>query len=83
MSDPVLSFAGREITEEDLEHIKWTRETYPNLSRTELAGTICHIIDWLTPSGRAKVQQCLSLFNQLEKEGILDLPSKQEKITQG
>lgn len=83
MNNFIFTFAGRKFTEEDMEHIKWARETYPNLSRTELAGTICHIIDWLTPSGRAKVQQCSSLLEELEKEGFLDLPPKQVQSTRG
>ena len=83
MTNHILSFAGRKITEEDIEHIKWARETYPNLSRTELAGTICHIIDWLTPSGRAKLAQCYDLLCLLEKEDIIDLPPKQKYTYKG
>lgn len=82
MSDDFIIIAGRKITAEDLEHIKWARATYPNLSRTELAGTVCHIIEWLTPAGRAKVQQCLALFEHLESQNILDLPPKRKQKPQ-
>ncbi len=79
MSQVIRTFMGREITSEDIEHIKWARDTYPNLSRSELAGTVCHIIEWITPSGKAKLQQCKALLEQLEAEGIIDLPPLQTK----
>lgn len=83
MAQDNRTFAGRTITEEDIENIQWARETYPKLSRTELAGTICHIIDWLTPSGRAKIQQCAAMLEKLEKEGVIDLPPKQATSRRG
>jgi hypothetical protein len=80
MNNLVRTFSGREITSEDINQIKWARKTYPNLSRTELAGTICHIIDWTTNSGRAKLIQCRALLEEMEKEGIIDLPPLQTEM---
>jgi hypothetical protein len=74
MNNPVRTFSGRELTSKDINQIKWARKTYPNLSRTELAGTICQIIGWTTNSGRAKLIQCSALLEEMEKEGIIDLP---------
>jgi len=67
-------FSGRTITDEDLELIRWARGAYPNLSRYELAGTVCEFIGWLTPAGGAKVPQCIAFFAKMEAEGKLDLP---------
>src|SRR5690554_1660592 len=77
MSDVIRTFSGRQFTPEDIEQIKWTRETYPNLSRSELAGTVCQIIGWTTPSGGAKGLQCKKFLDELESEGIIDLPPAQ------
>ena len=74
MSQVIRTFSGRKFTSEDIEHIKWTRDTYPGLSRIELAGTVCHIIGWTTPAGRAKAQQCKAFLEELEKEGLITLP---------
>ena len=67
-------FSGRTITADDMELIRWTRATYPNLSRYELAGTVCEFIGWLTPAGDAKVPQCIDFFAKMEAVGKLDLP---------
>jgi len=67
-------FSGRIITDGDMELIRWAREAYPNLSRYELAGTVCELIGWLTPAGGAKVPQCIAFFAKMEAEGKLDLP---------
>jgi hypothetical protein len=74
VSQVIRTFSGREFTPEDIEHIKWTRATYPGLSRSELAGTICQIIGWTTPAGMAKNQQCKAFLEELEKEGVITLP---------
>jgi hypothetical protein len=79
VEDTIRVFSGRTFSSKDIEMIKWTRKTYPKLSRSELAGTICEVIEWNTPAGRAKVPQCKEYLNILEKEGILDLPPKDEK----
>jgi len=42
--------------------------------RSELAGTVCEFIGWNTPSGRAKVPQCLECLAKLEEEGLITLP---------
>ena len=69
-----MVFSGRNITSEDIELIKWTRKTYPQLSRSELAGTICEFIGWTTASGSAKRLQCVALLEKLEEAGIIELP---------
>jgi hypothetical protein len=66
--------SGRTITESDMRMIRWATEKYPGLARTELAGTICELIGWLTPSGNAKKAQCLALLKELESEGELSPP---------
>ena len=68
-------FSGRIISDEDLELIRWARGTYPNLSRYELAGTVCEFIGWVTPAGDAKVPQCIAFFTKMEAEGKLELPA--------
>jgi len=70
----VGEFSGRTITTDDMELIKWVRNTYPNLSRNELAGTVCELIGWVTPAGGAKIPQCMTFFSQMEAEGKLELP---------
>jgi len=51
-------------------------EYFPNLSRRNLANTICENLEWKTPAGSLKVNSCLSLLNNLEKQGKVKLRRK-------
>lgn len=74
MDDTIRVFSGRTFSPEEIELIKWTRKTYKNLSRKELANTICELIGWTTPAGKAKEPQCVSFLEKLEAEGVIQLP---------
>jgi len=76
MGDTIRVFSGRTFSPEEIELIKWTRNTYPNLPRVELAKTICEFIGWTTPAGVAKRPQCVKFLEQLESEGVIQLPPK-------
>ena len=77
LDNTIREFSGRKFSLEDIEMIKWTRKRYPQLSYTELASTVCELIGWTTPSGRAKTQQCVAFFDILEAEGVAKFPVKQ------
>lgn len=74
MDKTVMVYSGRNFTSEDIDLIKWTRKRYPQLSRTELARTICEFLGWTTPAGRAKSSQCTDFLEKLEGEGLIELP---------
>ena len=69
---------GRKITIEELSEIKETVELFPNLSRNELAETLCENLQWLTASGGRKRDACLKLLTKLEAKGIVQLPEKRK-----
>ncbi len=69
---------GRKITVNELAEIKETVELFPNLSRNELAETLCENLQWLTASGGHKNDACLKLLTKLEREGIVKLPEKRK-----
>ena len=74
MDKTIMIFSGRNFTTEDIDLIKWTRKRYPQLSRTELARTLCEFLGWTTPAGRAKSPQCTAFLEKLEEEGLIELP---------
>jgi len=74
MDKTIMIFSGRSFTSEDIELIKWTRKRYPQLSRTELARTICEFLEWTTPAGGAKTRQCVSFLEKIEEAGLIELP---------
>ena len=69
---------GRKITLEELAEIKETIELFPNLSRNELAETLCENLQWVTASGGYKKDACLKLLSKLEREGVVKLPQKRK-----
>ncbi len=71
---------GREITSQDIEHAKEIIETFPGLSRQELAHTICEHWGWVTASGANKVTACMKLLEKLEGRGEIRLPEKRHSI---
>lgn len=76
MDNTIINFTGKSFTSEDIELIKWTRKRYPQLSRSELARTICEFLGWNTPSGTPKRPQCIEFLEKLEESGIIELPPK-------
>ena len=82
MDDTIRVFSGRAFSPKDIEMIQWVRRTYPKLSRKELAATICEFLDWVTPAGRPKTQQCTAFLDELESENIIQLPPKQRYDTE-
>jgi len=70
---------GRKITIEELAEIKETVDLCANLSRSELAETLCENLQWVTASGGHKNDACLKLLSKLEAEGIVTLPKKSKK----
>lgn len=75
--DGVL-IGNRMFGEEDHELIRWTTDAYSDLSRTELAYTICENIDWKAPNGKERVHSCPELLEKLDADGMLSLPEKRK-----
>ena len=76
MDDTIRVFSGRTFSSEDIETIKWVTRTYPQLSRTEIAATVCELIGWVTPAGRPKKPQCAAYLDKLEVKGLIELPAR-------
>jgi len=75
---PPFWIGDRLFSQEDLELIFWTAKQYPDLSRTELACTICENLDWKAPNGKERFHSCLDLLEKLEADGMLTLSEKRK-----
>jgi len=78
--DARLLLSGRYFTARELFEVKEMVRMFPNLSRTELAMTICENLGWVTPVGQYKVASCQHLLEWLEGWGLVALPRKREKV---
>ena len=68
-------FCGQNVTKEQLQEIIEIVETFPKLSRTELASTVCELFSWKRPTGKLKSVECRQFLERLDKKGALNLPA--------
>jgi len=76
-------FSGRTFAEDELGLIKEITATYPKLSQSELANTVCELIGWTQINGKPKTVQCMQLLRRLAEEGELELPALKERSGNG
>ncbi len=69
-----------EIDPVKMQQIITYTEDFPNLSRRDLANTICENLEWKTPAGSLKVNSCLSLLSKLEKQGKVKLRPLEKRV---
>ena len=78
MDSPVekrLQFCGDLIGGQEMEVIKSVISDCSGLSRTELANTLCEILDWRRPNGKLKTVECRAFIEELDSKSILKLPA--------
>jgi hypothetical protein len=68
----------RLFSQKDLDLILWTANKYPELSRTELACTICENLDWKAPTGKEHFHSCVDLLEKLAAHEMLTLSEKRK-----
>jgi len=68
-------FFGRRFCSSDFHLIQELARDFPKLSLTELASTVCELLDWKRPNGNLKYKECRALLEQLQVEGMVSLPT--------
>jgi len=74
-----LTLSGRYFSKKELLYVRQTAKSFPNLSRTELAETLCEHLNWTTARGRNKVNACLLALEKLEHLGMVSSPAKRQQ----
>lgn len=72
----IRSFVGRRFSYEEIALVCEVVKDFPNLSRSELAGTVCELLEWERPNGELKRRECRDFLETLEAEGLFKLPEK-------
>jgi len=75
---PKTTFSGRRFTRNQLAEVQETVQMFKNLSRQELALTLCEHLNWKNPGGKLKINSCLTMLEKLEAHGIVTLPTKRK-----
>ncbi len=74
-----LSFCGKEVTTEELDLIKQITRDFSKLSLTELAYTVCELLEWRRPNGGLKSRECYFFLQALHERGWLPWLAVQPK----
>jgi hypothetical protein len=69
-----LTFCGRRFDAGELRLMRQLVEEFSALGVTEIARTVCELLEWKRPSGRLKDHECRQLLERLEAERFLKLP---------
>jgi hypothetical protein len=70
-----LEFGGRRFSSDELDLIGQITRDFPSLSITELANTICELIEWKRPNGKLKFLECRAFLEQLQTREMVALPA--------
>jgi hypothetical protein len=75
-----LSFCGRALSESELDLIRQITREFRQLALTELAATICELLEWRRPNGGLKSRECYLFLRELHRRGWLPwLPAPQPR----
>jgi hypothetical protein len=69
-----VTFCGRTFSASELALMRQIAGEFSALGVTEMARTICELLEWKRPSGGLKNHECRQLLERLAAEGILTLP---------
>jgi hypothetical protein len=76
-------FCGQPLSAGELELIVDVTDSCTGVSRTELAATVCELLEWRRANGRLKSRECSALLEQLEAAGALRLPVRRATKPKG
>ena len=76
-------FCGQPLSGREFELIVEVTGSCTGVSRTELAATVCELLEWRRANGRLKSRECWALLEQLEAAGELRLPARRATKPKG
>lgn len=84
MTQPALrtearTFCGRTFVAGEVEFMRRISSECSALGVTEIAKTVCELLDWRRPGGGLKNHECRQLLERLAAEGLLELPALRKR----
>jgi len=76
MGDGAWRFVGQDVAREQRDLIQSVVGQFGELSREELAATVCELLGWTRANGRLKARECREFLERLETAGAITLPPK-------
>jgi hypothetical protein len=78
-----LTFCGRTFRADELELMRQMAREFSALAVTEIARTVCELLNWTRPNGGLKNHECRQLLERLQGEGFLPLPELRQRGGRG
>ena len=78
-----LTFCGRTFVADELELMRQMAREFSALGVTEIARTVCELLNWTRPNGGLKNHECRQLLERLHGEGFLSLPELRQRGGRG
>ena len=78
-----VRFCGRTFSVQELELMRQITSDFASLGVTEMARTICELLEWKRPGGGLKNHECRQLLEQLRDQGWLTLPELRKQGPRG
>jgi len=78
-----LTYCGRTFVPAELELMRQTAQEFSALGVTEIARTVCELLEWTRPNGGVKNHECRQLLERLQAEGFLKLPAVRNRGGRG
>ena len=72
-------FCGQPLTEKQWTLLLELVEEFWGISRTELASTVCELLNWKRPNGKLKTVECGQFLKELEDSGLIGLPQRKTR----
>lgn len=73
-NESLISFCGQPLSGEDLILIQGIAKDFSHLGRTEIANTVCELLQWVRPTGKLKTVECRAFLESLQADGLIQLP---------
>jgi hypothetical protein len=70
-----VTFCGRTFTTQEVELMRVVAHDYAGLGVTEIARTVCELLEWKRPNGGLKNHECRQLLERLQAAGVVTLPA--------
>src|SRR5450759_2336525 len=70
-----LTFCGRTFHRPELELMRQMAAEFSALGVTEIARTVCELLEWKRANGGLKNHECRQLLERMQAEGVLALPA--------
>lgn len=70
-----VTFCGRTFTKPEVELMRVVAHDYAGLGITEIARTVCELLEWKRSNGGLKNHECRQLLEHLAAAGVLQLPA--------